>query len=90
MARTKRIYGEETITSRKDRRYQVSVPGADSIEAAPAAHLLTVPQACYFLQIGRSTLYRHMADKKNPLPYRKIGGCTRFELVQIQKWVAKK
>ncbi|WP_220201937.1 helix-turn-helix domain-containing protein [Reticulibacter mediterranei] len=60
------------------------------MKTAPAAHLLTVSQACDFLQVSKATLYRRMADKKNPLPYHKIGKCTRIDPIQLQKWVAKK
>lgn len=59
------------------------------MKTVPAA-LLTVPQACTVLNISRASLYRRMADRKNPLPVVKIGTCTRVDPVALRKWIEKK
>lgn len=53
------------------------------------ARLLSSDEVCQILKIGKSTLYRYMKSKKDPLPSFVIGGTRRFRADQITWWVDK-
>jgi len=47
--------------------------------------LLTLDEACLFLKIGRSTVYRLAKEKK--IPSLKLGNLWRFRKSSLIKWV---
>jgi excisionase family DNA binding protein len=54
---------------------------SDSLES-----LLTLKEACQFLQISERTIHRLMRDRDPPLPFRRYGRIYRFSKQDLSDW----
>lgn len=49
------------------------------------SNLKTVKEITEYLKVSRATVYNLMKNKG--LPYKKIGGSTRFDVVEVIAWL---
>jgi len=58
---------------------------AQKTEKSPPL-LVPVAEAARILSIGKSTFWRHVAEKRLPQPV-KIGGATRWRVSDLQRYI---
>lgn len=49
------------------------------------SELKTIQEVMKMLGVSRSTVYRLI--KNDGLPYKKIGGSTRFDVIEVREWM---
>ena len=63
------------------------LPDPDAV--AGSSELLTAKQAGKYLGMSHATMYRHLNNRKDPLPSFKIGQSRKFRVDQLNWWLEK-